>query len=95
MESRVRIEIKRKRKFAKSITTVCFIAGIFLLIWSYIGENYDIAYFSDSPGKYGEIGEPSIFYTENNLIWGVTGLVLILLGFLIKYRKKILSKANH
>ena len=87
--------IKRKRKFAKIITRVLIIGGIFLLVWDYVSENYDIADFSESNGKYGEVFDQSIFYAENNYMLAAVGLGMIFIGLLIRYRKRILPKSKH
>jgi hypothetical protein len=89
------IKVKRKRKYAKIIATTFFMIGIFLLIWSYVGETYDIADFSESDSQYGEVADHSILYTENHITWAIAGIGFILLGFLFKYRKKIKSKIKH
>ena len=90
MESRVRVRIKTKResKLPKIISAIFFVSGIFFLGWSYMGITFEMLDFPDS-------GEHSMFFTENHFIWAAVGLALILSGFLIKYRKILLSKEKH
>lgn len=88
----IKIKVKRKRNLRHIISVVLILIGVFLVVWGYIGDTYDFADYSNTNDEYGFTGGSSYFYGNDHKIGGVVGVLLIFIGFLIRFSKRAATK---
>lgn len=90
----IKIKVKRKRNLKHIISVILILAGIFLIIWGYIGDTYDFTDYSNTNDEYGFTSGSSYFYGNDHKIGGIVGILLIVTGLLIKFRKRVTAKVR-
>ena len=88
----IKIKVKRKRNLWHIISIILILAGIFLVVWGYIGDTYDFTDYSNTNEEYGFTSGSSYFYGNDHKIGGIVGVLLIVIGLLIRFRKRATAK---
>ncbi len=94
MPQLIKIKVKRKRNLAHILGVFLILSGIFLVVWGYVGDTYDFTDYSNTNDEYGFTSGSSYFYGTDHKIGGAVGVLLIVIGLLIRFRKRVTAKVK-